>query len=155
MKLFTLLVVISYTMFNANALYAQQASSLPVELQIGQAAPFTGYLLSLDLGKDMMTKAQLALKVPILEQLNSTNEGIIAQQKIQIDSLKEDKKQLLDSNSKIQQDYASANKYNGVIYGSFFIGGVLFTILTVLALGYAIQKTSSVKASIVTSPLKF
>ena len=162
-KFISLPIVFFYIMFEGNMLYAQvqvsqpkttqtQASSLPIELQEGSPAPYTGYLLSLDLGAKLMHDSELALKVPLLESLNATNEAIISQQNTEITALKDDKKQLLDTNQKIQDNYNQANKYNTWIYAGFFALGTLFAIGIVLVTGYALEKVNSKPAVVSTAP---
>jgi hypothetical protein len=156
MKLLTTITLLFYMTFIGHRAYADTASSMPVELQSGSTAPFTGYLLSLELGNKLMADSQLALKVPLLEQLNTTNNAIIAQNNIEITTLKDDKKQLLDTNAKIQADEQAAHKYDHWIYAGFFAAGVLVAIGLVLVTGYAIEKVDTKAAHVSVAPmLKF
>ena len=147
-RLITFPLLILFTILNSRNLYAQEAASMPIELQEGQVAPFTGFLLSLDLGKKMMSDSQLSLQVPLLKQLNDTNHQIIQQQTTQITDLKQDKQNLTDANQKMQDDYKAANNYNGWIFGGFFALGVIVSLGLVLVTGYAMEKVNSGKSGL-------
>lgn len=153
MKIISIFTLITYVTILSPKLYADEAASMPVELKIGNVAPFTGILMSLELAKKSMRDSEIALKVPLLEQLNLTNQSIIDQQTKQIGLLQDDKKTQSDTINKMTQDYNNANKYNSWIFAGFFAGGVLFALGMVLVTGFVIQKASPKASAINIQPL--